>query len=75
MIDEFVHEARDQHGVRVYARRNKATLGRRGMLNDHIADVHRIEAPALCGHWAQLEAHDRFVAEVREFLAEEFGQG
>ena len=23
-----------------------------------------------CGHWAQLEAHDRFLAEVRVFLAE-----
>lgn len=22
-----------------------------------------------CGHWAQLEAHDRFLAEVRQFLA------
>lgn len=28
-----------------------------------------------CGHWAQLEAHDRFVAEVRGFLSEEFGAG
>ena len=26
-----------------------------------------------CGHWAQLEAHDRFLAEVEQFLAERHG--
>ena len=26
-----------------------------------------------CGHWAQLEAHDRFLAEVEQFLAERDG--
>ncbi|MDH6181420.1 pimeloyl-ACP methyl ester carboxylesterase [Microbacteriaceae bacterium SG_E_30_P1] len=101
-VEEFVREARDPRGGVGYARYNQATLGRRGMLNDHTGQMSSITVPTLffngaddrlvdpddsrraaalmqdarlvvvphCGHWAQLEAHDRFLAEVREFLGD-----
>lgn len=98
---EFHRESTRPGGSLGYVRYNQATVGRRGMRNDLLPEVHRIGVPALffhgdldplvpprnsrlaaarmpdarlvlvsrCGHWAQLEAHDRFLAELRGFLS------
>lgn len=100
VVDEFAREAVRPGGTLAYTRYNRATLGRRGMLNYAMGEVGAITAPTLffhgendrlvpisgsrqaaelmpdarlvsvpeCGHWAQLEAHDRFLAEVVPFL-------
>lgn len=100
VVEEFAREAVRPGGSLGFARYNRATLGRRAMLNDARGEVGAITAPTLffhgendpmvpiagsreaaglmpdarvagvpaCGHWAQLEAHDRFLAEVVPFL-------
>ncbi|MFL1430660.1 MULTISPECIES: alpha/beta fold hydrolase [unclassified Nocardiopsis] len=100
VVEEFAREAVRPGGSLAFARYNRATLGRRVMLNYAMGEVGNIAAPTLffhgendpmvpiagsreaaalmpdarlvsvpeCGHWAQLEAHDRFLAEVLPFL-------
>lgn len=97
---EFAVEARRNSASEGYLRYNQATVGRSGMRNNLLPEVHRITAPTLffhgaldpivnprgsqvavklmprarlvlvpeCGHWAQLEAPERFEKELREFL-------
>lgn len=102
VLAEFAREAAEPGAGMGYGRYNQSTLGWRGMRNDLMPLVDRIEAPTLivlgardrlvppagsraasermpharlvlvddCGHWAQLEASERFAREVRAFLDE-----
>ncbi|MEU0491480.1 alpha/beta fold hydrolase [Nocardiopsis sp. NPDC006139] len=103
VVEEFTRLIRRPGSQLGHLGYNRATVGRRGMLNDLSGRVHRIGVPALffhgeddplvdprgsrraarlmprarlvtvpdCGHWAQVECHDRFLAEVRAFLGAE----